>query len=328
MEKQDNAKNTRLEYVDLAKGIMILLVVAGHIIQEYCAMAEQEPIHAFIYSFHMPLFFLLSGYVMGITQPKLMSQSFWKWLLHKMETLLIPFVVWRLLVYRFIDPTVSSSLDIDAFVNLVDGSKDGGAWFLLALLVIEVVSYPVYRFNKLWAWLIPICYLVAVNVIGAPWVYSNPYHIICFLAGYLMFKNKDFLLRPEVATIAVLCFILSELFYPNPLLLTLPAGVALLYVCKQIQSGGGNSYLLQNKLSAIGQNTLAIYLLHTIIVFTGENKHIDISSFHRLTPVLLLTLFISFVVALICVGMAKIIAYFPMLNFLLFGKKTMLKQNN
>ena len=39
--------------VDIAKGIGILLVVYGHL---------HNPINTFIYAFHMPLFFFLSGF--------------------------------------------------------------------------------------------------------------------------------------------------------------------------------------------------------------------------------------------------------------------------
>ena len=48
--------NQRIEFIDIAKGIGILLVIIGHV--------EHLPsgIRSIIYSFHMPLFFILSGY--------------------------------------------------------------------------------------------------------------------------------------------------------------------------------------------------------------------------------------------------------------------------
>lgn len=49
----------RIDWVDLAKGFAILLVVVGHVVLE----GETFPfhlIHGIIYSFHMPLFFILS----------------------------------------------------------------------------------------------------------------------------------------------------------------------------------------------------------------------------------------------------------------------------
>ena len=104
------------------------------------------------------------------------------------------------------------------------------------------------------------------------------------------------------------------------MILLVVAEIVLIYVCKQIPMVTG----FARKLSFIGKNTLAIYLIHTFFVFTGENKNIDISGFHRLAPILLLTLFISFAIALICIGIAQIIAYFPALNYLLFGRKTKL----
>lgn len=48
----------RIEYIDLAKGVGIILVVIGHSISGIG--------YKFIYSFHMPLFFFLSGMCFSI----------------------------------------------------------------------------------------------------------------------------------------------------------------------------------------------------------------------------------------------------------------------
>ena len=45
---------TRIEWIDFAKGLTILLVVVGHTI-------SNGLIRGSIFSFHMPLFFFLSG---------------------------------------------------------------------------------------------------------------------------------------------------------------------------------------------------------------------------------------------------------------------------
>ena len=44
--------NNRLTYMDVAKGFGILCVIAGHM--------GNETINRFVFSFHMPLFFILS----------------------------------------------------------------------------------------------------------------------------------------------------------------------------------------------------------------------------------------------------------------------------
>ena len=45
----------RIEVFDICKGILIIMVVLGHII------SEKSDIHAWIYSWHMPAFFIISG---------------------------------------------------------------------------------------------------------------------------------------------------------------------------------------------------------------------------------------------------------------------------
>ncbi|WP_076459669.1 acyltransferase family protein [Limosilactobacillus caccae] len=48
-------KNTRIIWVDIAKAIAIILMIIGH-------ECSKKSIIAFIFSFHMPLFFMMSGY--------------------------------------------------------------------------------------------------------------------------------------------------------------------------------------------------------------------------------------------------------------------------
>lgn len=55
MQQFLQTKNNRLEYIDIAKGIGILLVVFGH----SSLVLHIENI--WIHSFHMPLFFIITG---------------------------------------------------------------------------------------------------------------------------------------------------------------------------------------------------------------------------------------------------------------------------
>ncbi|WP_336961225.1 acyltransferase family protein [Sphingobium aquiterrae] len=50
------AKRGRVDWIDQLKGLGILLVVIGHV-------TTYAPLHHWIFLFHMPLFFLLSGYL-------------------------------------------------------------------------------------------------------------------------------------------------------------------------------------------------------------------------------------------------------------------------
>ena len=70
-------KLQRLEYLDIAKGIGILLVVWAH---------AKGPFQSHIYQFHMPFFFLISGYLYSS------KKNFLEYLKGKICSLYIPFV--------------------------------------------------------------------------------------------------------------------------------------------------------------------------------------------------------------------------------------------
>ena len=64
------------------KGVGILLVILGH------CMLFENPINRIIYSFHMPLFFILSGYVYNIKYKDLQKEFIFK----KLKMLLYYFI--------------------------------------------------------------------------------------------------------------------------------------------------------------------------------------------------------------------------------------------
>lgn len=60
--------SSRIEYIDRLKGLAILAVVMGHIIYFVFHLSD-DPVWGYIYSFHVPLFIFLSGYVIFTPPP-------------------------------------------------------------------------------------------------------------------------------------------------------------------------------------------------------------------------------------------------------------------
>jgi fucose 4-O-acetylase-like acetyltransferase len=128
MQKRDDV-------FDLMKGVSIILMVVGHIL-------ILRDITKYIYSFHMPLFFIISGY---FYKPKNISDYFKKDFLR----LVVPylFVAAVLLVYDGAQAVYYKSADglIGRILSIVwsdplEGNKfgyflpkSGSVWFLLAL---------------------------------------------------------------------------------------------------------------------------------------------------------------------------------------------------
>ncbi len=83
------AISKRIEHLDIARGIGILLVVLGHNDFEALSPFGQQ----FIYSFHMPLFFFLSGYFINT------SISFLDYFKKRFHSVLKPYLFTIFLIY-------------------------------------------------------------------------------------------------------------------------------------------------------------------------------------------------------------------------------------
>lgn len=75
----------RLEYIDILKGIGIILVVLGHV-------TLNSDLYHFIYAFHMPLFFIVSGMFLHDKQGFIRKQA---------KSLLIPYLAFGLLTFVY-----------------------------------------------------------------------------------------------------------------------------------------------------------------------------------------------------------------------------------
>lgn len=82
----------RITYLDMAKGVGIVLMVAGHLIGSLQTIDYKpyfSPVYQFIASFHMPLFFIISGILLRITKEE--EKEMGRILCRKARTLLLPY---------------------------------------------------------------------------------------------------------------------------------------------------------------------------------------------------------------------------------------------
>ena len=131
------ASSNRIEYIDLAKGICILLVVLDHIANEGYFSAGDYPLNEIFEQMRMPLYFMLSGlffkdYAGGIRE----------FLLRKTNRILIPYLFFIFLLrggswlVRNYTGFASSGADIDGIW--------GPLWFLRCLFFMNVIFAVVY----------------------------------------------------------------------------------------------------------------------------------------------------------------------------------------
>lgn len=120
----------RIHWIDVLKGIGILLVIMGHTFKD-------SPVYFWIYSFHMPLFFLISGFLI---EPRQEVGTYKVFVFKKCRSLLLPFLFFRVLLYLYWVLVESHFRDLDL----------GPIWFLIVLFFDEIFITPILlNFRKI-----------------------------------------------------------------------------------------------------------------------------------------------------------------------------------
>lgn len=128
----------RNKTIDIGKGICMFCVIWGHVIQKGLLDVgyEQNAIYKFIYSFHMPMLMLFSGYFF---YSSLKKYSFQELLKRKIMQLVVPIFVWNT-TYYVLDVLLYNAMDVGAF-SVVGYIKYlfTGLWFLWAVLFYSII---------------------------------------------------------------------------------------------------------------------------------------------------------------------------------------------
>jgi len=175
----------RIEYLDIAKGIGILLVVLGHNDFEVISLF----VHQLIYSFHMPLFFFLSGYFINTSIP------FFDFFRKRFNALLKPYFFTLFLIY-FTSISFEKMGFNTAITRIVKSLYGSGhyldwvqLWFLPQLFVVSLYAFIfialVSKLQNRWIrWGI----LLAILAISLPFLNSfYPFQISVFGKEYELF---------------------------------------------------------------------------------------------------------------------------------------------
>lgn len=159
----------RVEYIDTVKGICSLLVILGH-------QLDGGELQRVIYSFHVPLFFIISGMFLNNEVTK--SENDFRIVFRKANRLLWPYFTYTLLflitaaVIITLGGTVwyaSSFKELFLlFLNSLVGNGIGTLWFLPCLFLSSVLFILLVRKKKEYL-------LVSLSVLGlvGAFVYLN-----------------------------------------------------------------------------------------------------------------------------------------------------------
>lgn len=166
-------ENKRIDWIDNLRGLAILLVIIGHVHVVYPSWLKVE-----IYSFHMPLFFFLSGMVFSVSK----YNSFLKFFRKKVRTIVVPLITFSIIawsinyLYYYI---ILKNIEVDSLGTYIlkllieshgDARFRSTFWFLPAIFTSQIVLYFIVKYVKEW---ISIIIYIILAVVGSLYIYLD-----------------------------------------------------------------------------------------------------------------------------------------------------------
>ena len=196
-------KNDRINWIDWAKCLAITMVIYGHIPQ-----SKDSFLPFYICTFHIPLFFFISGY---LTKPRINTKEEFAKCIH---SLIIPYILYNIIFYPYwairlyLDHGVNYSVFeyvIKPLVGLpflqisspISSSVNGAMWFVAVLLIMRFTihlcihtSKPLF-YIKIIALLFIGLYVISMNkIIPLPMTIEGLFKCMpLYLCGYITKQN-------------------------------------------------------------------------------------------------------------------------------------------
>ncbi|CAG1020274.1 hypothetical protein MTYM_00165 [Methylococcales bacterium] len=336
----------RIPSIDALRGLLILLVVVGHVLQFSSPDYDSNLAFRLIYSFHMPLFIFISGYVSSND-----SKTPWLTLKKRFLSLVIPFFAWLPLTFLWMNYSQGeSTISISDFIFQVIKSPDaGGLWFLWVLFLLNFLIIICRIISQIHTLTIALAFYCLLNMIALLYPSSNVlgfklvcWHFLFFIMGTAWRKYRASL-QPSNGTMLIsgLAFLMLfpiwqrvgnsslELFFsdsPNIILLIVNRIYNYVTACAAIFALLGLFVIYFDKfkpnflvLRFFGSITLEIYATHIYFISWG----ISLTSQFINYPLLRTT--VIFLVALTgAVFTQAAIKRIDLISLIFFGKKPLI----
>ena len=197
----------RLPHIDIARGIGILLVVAGH---NWIILSSKGELYRVVYSFHIPLFFVLSGIFFNY------EKSFIHTVKEKFRVLLVPYFFTAIIVELISSLTGLQSTSLGkslfwVFYGTGPHLKWVGLWFLPHLFLVSIFCWTYFNIFKVQQlkWHFQIVMLIIPLIVG--WLNIRSFWGMEYTLGNLPIKVNGLPFSADILLISSSYFMFGSL---------------------------------------------------------------------------------------------------------------------
>lgn len=298
--------NKRLSFLDIAKGFSIILVILGHIVTN-----ENNFIRTWLYSFHMPIFFIISGLLLNFTHSKSTLKQF---SIKKAKSLLLPYLSFAIINYIYLmniayrENYFTTQLAMNYIIYIIILCGRSAIWFLPCIFISEV-SFKIIDEkipSLIMKLIITLCiFIIPFFVKAEPDTLSLSLLRCCTAIGFITIgKNLFYIIsKINLSTFHIILVFLAniiltflngqvdlfELKFNNPFYYTINSvigALVVIFISKKINKNKIIEYYGKNSLIIMGTHIILIDINKRTLGYIF-NSHIPVL-YGRIYPIITL----------------------------------------
>ena len=300
-------KKDRIVWVDILRGISMLLIVYGHIIIHCDKLSS---LNEYIMSFHVPIFFMISGFLFSVKK----EMKYKEFVKKKFQRIMLPYFIFGflfLIPFVLFGNGIGSILNRENEINILknifgifygnghDGllRQNSSLWFLPCIFVTQQIFYFVEKFNEKYrngskkifiysvtAVIVLILGFVSYSIphIRLPWgidvaIVLSFFFAIGKIINLLYDKWKDKKINKLIGIILLIVGYIFSLQNTAVSCMNHEYGNYWFFVISAVVTSLGIIFIIQGwkknrVLEYIGNNTIGILIFHKLVIVLFQTK--------------------------------------------------------
>ena len=293
----------RLGYIDTLKAFAIFMVLIGH-------LTDNSILEQYIFSFHLPLFFWVSGFLFN----PIKYQHFGSFLRQRLKTLVVPYFIFAFISFLFWFFVVRG-LSVRGQVNLLNpwypfwgifygigvepwrNPLDVALWFLPCLFVTEIIFWHINKYMRGSFYFVALILSAIIGYVTSismefrlPWSADVAFTAVVFYAVGNMAKNRvadkvNFNMTWAIIALTSLAvgFLLSVIngkvdmnynYYGNPFLFYCSAFAGIVfwfYIMRILPPSKVMAYVGKNTIIIVGLAGISSFVLRGLLYLLSND---------------------------------------------------------